>query len=103
MHTSTRATLPPSARARDGSPPSTTPPAANACAESVAAFDAAAKAVQAIVKYGTLAAGGAPVGARGALKAMGLDFGALDAEPCALQVVLLPFGAGKADLDEYKR
>ncbi|KAI8463550.1 MAG: hypothetical protein J3K34DRAFT_526895 [Monoraphidium minutum] len=76
---------------------------ADACKEPVAAFDAAARAMQAVVRYATLDAGGASPGDRKLLGAMGVDLGALAAEPCALQVVLLPFDAGKAVLDEYKR
>ncbi|GBF90666.1 hypothetical protein Rsub_03238 [Raphidocelis subcapitata] len=73
------------------------------CADELAKFDAAASAAQSIVRYGRLDASGADEEQRGALKAMGVDAAALAAAPCALQVVLLPAGAGKEEAGGYKR
>jgi hypothetical protein len=84
-------------------PPMRRPGAADAaCADALAKFDAAARGAQAVVRYGRLDAAGASAGEARLLKAMGVDVAALEAEPCALQLVLLPHGAGKEEIDEYK-
>ena len=84
---------------------------APACADGLKKFEALAKGAQSVVRYGALAAGPAAVAAAdadadadaaGALRDMGVDLAALKERPCALQLVLLPHGAGKRDLDEYK-
>lgn len=36
-------------------------------------------------------------------EALGVDGGALRSSPCAAQLVLLPFGEDKEDLDDYDR
>lgn len=73
------------------------------CESSLASFDAAAQSAQSVVRFGTLDASSASEPEIKALSAMGVDAGALKASPCDLQVVLLPDGRGKAELDEYKR
>ncbi len=41
--------------------------------------------------------------AAAAAERLGVDLKALQAEPCAARLVLLPYGEDKADLDEYRR
>jgi hypothetical protein len=72
------------------------------CKAELAKFDAAAKGAQAVVQYGRLNAAGASEREQRLLKAMGVDLAKLGAAPCELQVVLLPHGAGKEEIDEYK-
>lgn len=83
-------------------PPQNTPPDAS-CSDELSKFEAAAKAAQAVVRYGALNAGGADAQQTKALSGMGVDTAALESSPCGLQVVMLPHGSGKADIDEYKR
>jgi hypothetical protein len=80
------------------------PFAAAACSKELSKFESAARGAQAVVKYGRLdASAGAGAPEERLLKSMGVDLRALEAAPCALQLVLLPHGTGKEEADEYKR
>ncbi|KAG2492483.1 hypothetical protein HYH03_009148 [Edaphochlamys debaryana] len=82
-------------------------PAEDGCKDSREAFLGAAGEMQALVDtlLVALPASALAPGSEGAgaLARLGADVGALEREPCELQLILLPYGADKADLDDYRK
>ncbi len=74
------------------------------------ADDACASQLEELAKFLGDLQGAVPLGRvnttgydRQQLARYGLDWGALDADGCSAQLVLLPFGEDKQELDEYAR
>jgi hypothetical protein len=72
----------------------------NKCASQLEQLKKLVQDVQGIVNYGSVNAAAADVAASD-LKSYGVDEAALQADGCALQMVLIPFGDDKDDVTRY--